>query len=151
MAWLTRLSLRNRALVGLASVLVAIFGVISMTSLKQELIPSLQIPIAAVVGPFPGASPAVVEQQVTAPMEAAVKAVPGSPESSPPAAAGSITRIDGTRSASITATPNADDLGAATADLQQRLDALELPPGATAEIGGVSAEQDEAFASSAWR
>ena len=53
MTWLTRLSLRNRALVGLASVLVAIFGVISMTSLKQELIPSLQIPIAAVVGPFP--------------------------------------------------------------------------------------------------
>jgi HAE1 family hydrophobic/amphiphilic exporter-1 len=77
MAWLTRLSLRNRALVGLASVLVAIFGVISMTSLKQELIPPLQIPIAAVVGPFPGASPAVVEQQVTAPVEAAVKAVPG--------------------------------------------------------------------------
>ena len=60
--------------------------------------------------------------------------------------AASITRIDGTRSASITATPNADDLGAVTADLQQRLDALELPPGATAEIGGVSAEQDEAFA-----
>jgi len=28
---------------------------------------------------------------------------------------------------------------------------LELPPGATAAIGGVSAEQDEAFASSAWR
>ncbi|MGH3910859.1 MAG: efflux RND transporter permease subunit, partial [Pseudonocardiaceae bacterium] len=62
------------------------------------------------------------------------------------AQAASITRIDGTRSASITARPSADDLGTVTADLQQRLDALTLPPGATAEIGGVSADQDEAFA-----
>ncbi|HEX2300155.1 MAG TPA: efflux RND transporter permease subunit, partial [Pseudonocardiaceae bacterium] len=59
--------------------------------------------------------------------------------------AASITRIDGIRSASITATPNADDLGRVTTDLQQRLNDLALPAGATAEIGGVSAEQDEAF------
>ncbi|HEX2300131.1 MAG TPA: efflux RND transporter permease subunit, partial [Pseudonocardiaceae bacterium] len=77
MTWLTELSLRNRALVGLASVLVGIFGVISMTSLKQELIPSLQIPLATVVTPFPGAPPGVVEQQVTAPLEAALQTVPG--------------------------------------------------------------------------
>jgi hydrophobic/amphiphilic exporter-1 (mainly G- bacteria), HAE1 family len=77
MTWLTVLSLRNRALVGLASVLVGVFGVISMASLKQELIPSLQIPLATVVTPLPGAPPAVVEQQVTVPVEAAVKAVPG--------------------------------------------------------------------------
>src|ERR1700742_1559772 len=77
MTWLTELRLRNRALVGLAAVIVGIFGVISMTSLKQELIPSLQIPIATVITPFPGAPPAVVEQQVTAPVEAAAKAVSG--------------------------------------------------------------------------
>ncbi len=77
MTWLTQLSLRNRTLIGLAAVLVGIFGVISMTSLKQELIPSLQIPAATVISPFPGASPAVVEQQVTAPVEAAVKGVQG--------------------------------------------------------------------------
>jgi HAE1 family hydrophobic/amphiphilic exporter-1 len=59
--------------------------------------------------------------------------------------AASITRIDGSRNASITATPNADDLGRVTTDLQQRLDALRLPAGATAEIGGVSADQNEAF------
>ncbi|HEX2298389.1 MAG TPA: efflux RND transporter permease subunit, partial [Pseudonocardiaceae bacterium] len=59
--------------------------------------------------------------------------------------AASITRIDGSRSASITATPSADDLGRVSTDLQQRLDDLALPAGATAEIGGVSAEQEEAF------
>ncbi|MGH3914803.1 MAG: efflux RND transporter permease subunit [Pseudonocardiaceae bacterium] len=77
MTWLTRLSLRNRTLVGLAAVLVGIFGVISMTSLKQELIPSLEIPFATVITPLPGASPTVVEQQVTAPVEAAIAGVSG--------------------------------------------------------------------------
>ena len=109
MAWLTWLSLRNRAIVGLASVLVAIFGVISMTSLKQELIPSLQIPIAAVVGPLPGASPAVVEQQVTAPMEAAVKAVPG------------VTGVESTSSGGISAITVEMDYGTDLADVQRDL------------------------------
>jgi HAE1 family hydrophobic/amphiphilic exporter-1 len=59
--------------------------------------------------------------------------------------AASITRIDGSRSATITATPNADDLGTVTADLQKRLDGLRLPAGATAQIGGVSADQSDAF------
>ncbi|MGH3907165.1 MAG: efflux RND transporter permease subunit, partial [Pseudonocardiaceae bacterium] len=109
MTWLTQLSLRNRALVGLATVLVAIFGVISMTSLKQELIPSLQIPIAAVVGPFPGASPAVVEQQVTAPVEAAVKSVPG------------VTAVTSTSSGGMSAVNVEMDYGTNLADVQRDL------------------------------
>ncbi|USQ79896.1 efflux RND transporter permease subunit [Ornithinimicrobium faecis] len=58
-----------------------------------------------------------------------------------------ITRIDGLRSASITATATGDDLGALTADVQEGLDGLSLPEGVRATIGGVSAEQAEAFAS----
>ncbi len=75
---LARLSLANRALVALATVAIAIFGVISMGSLKQELIPSLQIPTAAVVGAYPGSAPAIVEQQVTVPVETAARGVKGS-------------------------------------------------------------------------
>ncbi|MTG90312.1 MMPL family transporter [Cellulosimicrobium sp. BIT-GX5] len=77
MSRLARLSLANRALVALATVAIAVFGVISMGSLKQELIPSLQIPTAAVVGAYPGSAPAIVEQQVTVPVEAAARAVKG--------------------------------------------------------------------------
>ena len=58
-----------------------------------------------------------------------------------------ITRIDGLRSASITATATGDDLGALTAQVQEGLDGLNLPEGVRATIGGVSAEQAEAFAS----
>ncbi|MBW8173857.1 efflux RND transporter permease subunit [Ornithinimicrobium sp. Arc0846-15] len=58
-----------------------------------------------------------------------------------------ITRIDGQRSASITAVPTGDNLGALTADLTQRLAELDVPEGVTVELGGVSADQEDAFAS----
>ena len=58
-----------------------------------------------------------------------------------------ITRIDGMRSATVTATATSDDLGALTTQVQEQLDALDLPEGIDAEIGGVSAEQQAAFAS----
>jgi HAE1 family hydrophobic/amphiphilic exporter-1 len=71
------LSLRNRALVGLVTIAVLVFGLVSAGSLKQELIPSLQIPAAAVVATQPGASPDVVERQVVQPLEQAIATVDG--------------------------------------------------------------------------
>ncbi|WP_371597569.1 efflux RND transporter permease subunit [Streptomyces sp. NBC_00564] len=58
----------------------------------------------------------------------------------------SMTRIDGQRAATITAKPTGDNTGAVSADLTSKLDALKLPDGATAEIGGVSQDQDDSFA-----
>jgi HAE1 family hydrophobic/amphiphilic exporter-1 len=69
--------LANRAVVALATIAIAVFGVVSMGSLKQELIPSLQIPTAAVVAVYPGSAPAIVEQQVTTPLETAARGVDG--------------------------------------------------------------------------
>lgn len=77
MSRLAVLSLRNRALVALATIAVLVFGLISAGSLKQELIPSLQIPAAAVVAAQPGASPDVVERQVVQPLEQAIGTVDG--------------------------------------------------------------------------
>ncbi|WP_432173314.1 efflux RND transporter permease subunit [Streptomyces sp. Tue6028] len=59
----------------------------------------------------------------------------------------SMTRIDGRRAATITAKPTGENTGAVSADLTSKLNALKLPAGATAEIGGVSQDQDDAFAS----
>ena len=72
MTWLARLSLANRAIVGVVTVLVVVSGVISANSLRQALFPSLDVPVATVVTAYPGASPEVVEQQVTGPIEALV-------------------------------------------------------------------------------
>lgn len=46
---LSKLSLANRAVVALITVIVGAFGFISVGGLKQELIPSIEIPSAAIV------------------------------------------------------------------------------------------------------
>ena len=74
---LASLSLGNRALIALITVFATVFGVITMGSLKQELIPSLEFPRITVVSAMPGASPEVVDKQVSEPLESALNAVEG--------------------------------------------------------------------------
>ncbi|MEY4558547.1 MAG: hypothetical protein RL024_705 [Actinomycetota bacterium] len=69
---LSKLSLANRAVVALITVIIAAFGVLSLGSLKQELIPSIEIPSAAIVTSYAGASPEVVDEQVSVPIENAL-------------------------------------------------------------------------------
>lgn len=69
--------MKNRALIALITIVVAIFGAISLTSLKQELAPSVQFPQLAVLTPYPGAAPEVVAQDVSDPIETAIQGVPG--------------------------------------------------------------------------
>jgi multidrug efflux pump subunit AcrB len=45
---LTRLSLANRLIVALISIAIVVFGVLATRSLKQELLPSTQVPTAVV-------------------------------------------------------------------------------------------------------
>lgn len=73
---LTRLSLANRALVALVTLMIAGLGLYSMTSLKQELIPSIELPQTTVITTLPGASPEVVDEQISAPLSQAITAVP---------------------------------------------------------------------------
>ncbi|GAB3164614.1 efflux RND transporter permease subunit [Myceligenerans halotolerans] len=74
---LARLSLAHRAVVALTTVAVAVMGVLSMGQLKQELIPSLQLPMGIVVAPYPGSSPSVIEERVTEPIESAAQTIDG--------------------------------------------------------------------------
>ncbi len=76
MSFLTRLSLQNRALIALISVVAVIFGVIGAGALKQELFPSLENPQATITATYEGATPEAVEREVTAPIEGAVDALP---------------------------------------------------------------------------
>ena len=77
MSVLTRMSLANRGLVALVTLATAGFGLFATGSLKQELIPTFELPMGSVVTAYPGASPDVVEQQVTKVVEDAVKGVDG--------------------------------------------------------------------------
>jgi HAE1 family hydrophobic/amphiphilic exporter-1 len=57
-----------------------------------------------------------------------------------------ISRTDGQRSATVSVTPGTQDVGTLTAAVTQEIDALDLPAGAHVEIGGVAADQADAFA-----
>ncbi len=74
---LTKLSLAHRTVILLLSLLTIGLGVYAAGALKQELIPSIDLPRGSVLTVFPGAAPDVVEAQVTKPIETAVKAVDG--------------------------------------------------------------------------
>lgn len=74
---LTKLSLAHRTVVLLLTLLTIGMGLYATTALKQELIPSIDVPRGNVVSVYQGASPDVVEAQVSKPIEAAVKAVDG--------------------------------------------------------------------------
>lgn len=74
---LAKLSLANRSVVALITIIIAVFGLISVGGLKQELIPSFETPQAAIVTTYPGASPEVIDKQVSEPIETAVRALDG--------------------------------------------------------------------------
>ncbi|MFT4213278.1 MAG: efflux RND transporter permease subunit, partial [Microbacterium sp.] len=77
MSNLAVLSLRNRALIALVTIVAAIFGGIALTSLKQELIPSIEFPQLSILTTYPGASPEVVENDVSTPIETAIQGIAG--------------------------------------------------------------------------
>lgn len=95
MTSLARLSLRNRAVVALVTLLVLAFGVIATGALRQELFPSLDLPQLTIAAPYPGATPEVVEEQVATPIEQAVDGLDGVTATSSTSTAGSaVVRVE---------------------------------------------------------
>jgi HAE1 family hydrophobic/amphiphilic exporter-1 len=123
---LAKLSLANRSVVALITIIIAIFGMISVGGLKQELIPSFETPQAAIVTTYPGASPEVIDKQVSQPIESAVRALDGLVTSSSTSQSNvSIVRVE-------------FDYGTSTAKVKENLNAalatLSLPTEASARI-----------------
>ena len=77
MTSLTRLSLANRMIVGLATLAIVVFGVLATLNLKQELLPSIQVPTAIVTASYSGVSPQIVADDVSTPLETALSGVSG--------------------------------------------------------------------------
>ncbi|MGW3865919.1 efflux RND transporter permease subunit [Streptomyces sp. NPDC005047] len=77
MSWLSRFSLAQRALIGLMSIVALVFGAIAIPQLKQQLLPTIELPMVSVLAPYQGASPDVVEKQVVEPIEDSLEAVDG--------------------------------------------------------------------------
>ena len=69
MVRLSKFSLAQRSVVLLLSLLTIGLAVYAAGALKQELLPSIDLPRGSVLTIYPGASPEVVEAQVSKPIE----------------------------------------------------------------------------------
>jgi HAE1 family hydrophobic/amphiphilic exporter-1 len=77
MAFITRLSLRLGVVVLLGVVLLFGAGIFAATQVQQDLLPDISVPAVIVITPYPGASPEVVDQQVSVPVVSAMQGVTG--------------------------------------------------------------------------
>nr|WP_241249557.1 efflux RND transporter permease subunit [Agrococcus sp. KRD186] len=67
--------MKNKALVALVTICIAIFGGVALSSLKTELTPELELPAVVVMSTMQGASPEIISADVTGPIERAVQSV----------------------------------------------------------------------------
>lgn len=72
---LPRLSLNNRSFIALVCIVITVLGVLSMTTLRRELIPSISLPVVAVVATNPGASSEQMAETVADPIERQLRTV----------------------------------------------------------------------------
>ncbi|NMA76860.1 MAG: efflux RND transporter permease subunit, partial [Actinomycetales bacterium] len=66
---LATLSLNNRSFIALVCIAVSIIGVFIMSTMRQELIPSVSLPQIQVMTTSPGSSSEQVQDRITAPVE----------------------------------------------------------------------------------
>ena len=77
MAFITRVSLRLGVVVLLGVVLLFGAGIFAATQVQQDLLPDISVPAVIVITPYPGASPEIVDQQVSVPVVNAMLGVSG--------------------------------------------------------------------------
>src|SRR4029077_2959453 len=77
MSFVTRLSLHLGAVVVLGVVLLFGAGIFAATQVPQDLLPDIALPAVIVITPDPGASPEIVDGQVTLPVVNALEGVTG--------------------------------------------------------------------------
>ena len=77
MSIITRLSLKLGGVTFLAVALLFGAGIYAATQLQQDLLPDISFPALIVITPYPGASPDVVDQQLTVPVVNSLAGVNG--------------------------------------------------------------------------
>ncbi|MBL8288809.1 MAG: efflux RND transporter permease subunit, partial [Rubrivivax sp.] len=75
--WFTRLSIANPVMAVMAMLAIVVLGLFSYQRLAIDQFPNIDIPTVVVVMEYPGASPEIVETEVTKRVEEAVNTVAG--------------------------------------------------------------------------
>ncbi|QXZ10942.1 efflux RND transporter permease subunit [Comamonas sp. Y33R10-2] len=75
--WFTRISLKNPVLATMVMLAFVVLGIFSYQRLKVDQFPNIEFPVVVVSVEYPGASPEIVESEVTTKIEESVNSVAG--------------------------------------------------------------------------
>jgi HAE1 family hydrophobic/amphiphilic exporter-1 len=75
--WFTKVSLRNPVMATMVMLAFVVLGLFSYQRLAIDQFPNIDFPVVVVSVGYPGASPEVVESEVTKPMEEAINSIAG--------------------------------------------------------------------------
>jgi HAE1 family hydrophobic/amphiphilic exporter-1 len=75
--WFTRVSLHNPVFATMAMLALVVLGLFSYQRLQIDQFPNIDFPVVVVITDYPGASPEVVESEVTRKMEEGVNSIAG--------------------------------------------------------------------------
>jgi hydrophobic/amphiphilic exporter-1 (mainly G- bacteria), HAE1 family len=75
--WFTRLSLKNPVLATMVMLALVVLGVFSYQRLKVDQFPNIDLPVVVITTEYPGASPEIVESEVTKKLEEGVNSIAG--------------------------------------------------------------------------
>lgn len=75
--WLTRISINNPVFAAMMMMALMVFGLFAYRDIGVEEFPNIEFPFVVVTTPYPGASPEVVESDVTRPLEETINTISG--------------------------------------------------------------------------
>lgn len=75
--WFTRVSLQNPVFATMVMLALVVLGLFSLQRLKVDQFPNIDFPVVVIVTDYPGASPEIVENEVSKKMEEGVNSIAG--------------------------------------------------------------------------
>ena len=75
--WFTRVSLQNPVFATMVMLALVVLGLFSLQRLQVDQFPNIDFPVVVVIADYPGASPEIVESEVSKKIEEAVNSIAG--------------------------------------------------------------------------
>jgi HAE1 family hydrophobic/amphiphilic exporter-1 len=75
--WFTRVSLKNPVFATMVMLALVVLGLFSYQRCKVDQFPNIDFPVVVITADYPGASPEIVESEVTKKIEEGVNAIAG--------------------------------------------------------------------------
>ena len=75
--WFTQVSLKNPVFATMVMLAIVVLGLFSYQRMQVDLFPNVDLPVVVITAEYPGASPEIVESEVTKKIEEGVNAIAG--------------------------------------------------------------------------